>query len=109
MTKENMTQRLDRMLELLKAHPVPKEIQSYRRARIEGIIQRQWKKEELEDEKRRLSVVLYQEIKDFERKTGLKVTGIRIKRNKQGIESVVVKVEMLDIPCNEIIVTSPTG
>lgn len=88
--------RLDRILNLLKKHPVPKEIQSYRRARIEGIIQRQWKKEELADEKRRLSVGLCQEIKDFERKTGLKVTGLRIKRNKQGVESVFVKVETLE-------------
>jgi len=93
MAKENMTQRLDRMLELLKAHPVPREVQAYRHARIEGIIQRQWKNEELADEKRRLSVGLCQEIKDFERKTGLKVTGLRIKRNKQGVESVVIKVE----------------
>ena len=97
MKENNMPRRLDRILELLKTHPVPKEIQSYRRARIEGIIQRQWKKEELADEKRRLSVGLCQEIKDFERKTGLKVTGMRIKRNKQGVESVVVKVEMLDM------------
>jgi len=93
MAKENMTQRLDRMLELLKAHPVPREVQAYRHARIEGIIQRQWKNEELADEKRRLSVGLCQEIKDFERKTGLKVAGLRIKRNKQGVESVVIKVE----------------
>jgi len=39
-------------------------------------------------------VGLCQEIKDFERKTGLKVTGMKMKRNKQGLESVVVKVEM---------------
>jgi len=86
------------MLELLKAHPVPREVQAYRRARIAGIIQRQWKKEELADEQRRLSVGLCQEIKDFERKTGLKVKGLRVKRNKQGIESVVVKVDMTDQP-----------
>lgn len=96
MTTENGTQRLDRLLEFLKAHPVPREVQAYRRARIAGIIQRQWKKEELADEQRRLSVGLCQEIKDFERKTGLKVKGLRIKRNKQGIESVVVKVDTTD-------------
>jgi len=98
MATENVTQRLDRLLEFMKAHPVPREVQAYRHARIEGIIQRQWKKEELEDEKMRLSVGLCQEIKDFERKTGLKVTGMRIKRNKQEIESVIVKVEILDQP-----------
>jgi hypothetical protein len=96
MTTENGTQRLDRLLEFLKAHPVPREVQAYRRARIAGIIQRQWKKEELADEQRRLSVGLCQEIKDFERKTGLKVKGLRLKRNKQGIESVVVSVETTD-------------
>jgi len=96
MAAETLTPRLDRLLEFLKAHPVQREVQKYRRARIAGIIQRQWKKEELADEQRRLSVGLCQEIKDFERKTGLKVTGMRIKRNKLGIESVVVKVEMPD-------------
>jgi hypothetical protein len=95
MAAEN--KRLDRILEFLKTHPVQKEIQAYRRAKIEGIIQRQWKKEELAAEKRQLSVLLYQEIKDFERKTGLKLTGIRIKRNKQEVESVIVKVDMTDI------------
>ncbi len=94
MTRENGTQRLERLLEFLKAHPVPREVQAYRRARIAGIIQRQWKKEELADEQRRLSVGLCQEIKDFERKTGLRVKGLRIKRNKQGIASVIVNVEM---------------
>jgi len=86
--------RLDRILKFLIAHPVQREVQAYRRARIAGIVQRQWEKEELADEKRRLSVGLCQEIKDFERKTGLKVTGMKMKRNKQGLESVVVKVEM---------------
>lgn len=88
--------RLDRILKFLKAHPVPREVQAYRRARIAGIIQRQWKKEELADEKRRLEVGLFQEIKDFERKTGLRITGIRIRRKQQEINAVVVKVEMPD-------------
>ncbi len=86
--------RLDRILKFLKAHPVPREVQAYRRARIAGIIQRQWKKEELADEKRRLEVGLFQEIKDFERKTGLRITGIRIRRKQQEIDAIVVKVEM---------------
>jgi len=85
--------RLNRILEFLMAHPVQREVQAYRRARIEGIIQRQWEKEELADEKRRFCVGLCQDIRDFERKTGLKVAGLRIKRNKQGVESVVIKVE----------------
>jgi len=88
--------RLDRIIEFLKAHPVQREVQSYRRARIEGIIQRQWEKEELADEKRRFSVGLCQDIRDFERKTGLKIAGMKIKRDKQGVESVVVKVKMPD-------------
>ena len=88
--------RLDRILKFLKAHPVPREVQAYRRARIAGIIQRQWKKEELADEKKRLEVGLFQEIKDFERKTGLRITGIRIRRKQQEINAVVVKVEMPD-------------
>jgi len=86
--------RLNRILEFLMAHPVQREVQAYRRARIEGIIQRQWEKEELADEKRRFCVGLCQDIRDFERKTGLKVAGMKIKRDKQGIESVVVKVAM---------------
>jgi len=86
--------RLNRILEFLMAHPVQREVQAYRRARIEGIIQRQWEKEELADEKRRFCVGLCQDIRDFERKTGLKVAGMKIKRDKQGVESVVVKVAM---------------
>jgi hypothetical protein len=88
--------RLDRILEFLIAHPVQREVQAYRRTRVAGIIKRQWEKEELAAEKKRLSIGLSQEIKDFERKTGLKVTGLKIKHNKQGFESVVVKVEMLE-------------
>jgi hypothetical protein len=86
--------RLDRILEFLIAHPVQREIQTYRRARIEGIIQRQWAKEELANEQKRLGMLLSQEVRDFESKTGLKVTGMKIKRDKQGVESVVVKTEM---------------
>jgi len=86
--------RLNRILEFLMAHPVQREVQAYRRARIEGIIQRQWEKEELADEKRRFCVGLCQDILDFERKTGRKVAGMKIKRDKQGVESVVVKVAM---------------
>jgi len=89
--------RLDRILDFLIAHPVQREVQAYRRARIAGIVQRQWEKKELADEKRRLGVGLCQEIKDFERKTGLKVTGMRIKRNKQGLESVVVTTDVPEL------------
>jgi len=89
--------RLDRILDFLIAHPVQREVQAYRRARIAGIVQRQWEKKELADEKRRLGVGLCQEIKDFERKTGLKDTGMRIKRNKQGLESVVVTTDVPEL------------
>ncbi|OPY08948.1 MAG: hypothetical protein A4E66_01801 [Syntrophus sp. PtaB.Bin001] len=90
-------ERLDRILEFLIAHPVHREVQAYRRARIEGIIQRQWAKEELLNEQRRLGMLLSQEIRDFERKTGLKVKGMKIKRDRQGVESVVVRTEMPEL------------
>ncbi|ABC78943.1 hypothetical protein [Syntrophus aciditrophicus] len=90
--------RLDRILDFLIAHPVQREVQAYRRARIAGIIQRQWKKEELAEEKRRFCVGLCQDIRDFERKTGLKVKSVKIKRDKQGVESVMVKAEIQDRP-----------
>lgn len=44
---------------------------------------------DLSDAKRRLGVVLAQDIREFEKATGLEVTGIKIKRDEQGIESVV--------------------
>lgn len=48
------------------------------------------------DEKRGLSLRICQDIRDFERKTGMEVTGIKIKRDEQGIESVTVKIEIPD-------------
>jgi hypothetical protein len=51
---------------------------------------------ELADEKRRLSIKLFQEIRDFEQKTEVEVKSITVIRNKQGIESVTVKVEIPD-------------
>lgn len=51
---------------------------------------------DLLDEKRRLGVVLCQDIREFERKTGMEVTGIKIKRDEQGVESVTVKAEIPD-------------
>ena len=49
---------------------------------------------DLADEKRRSGVVICQHIREFERKTGMIVTGIKIKRDEMGIESVDVKVEL---------------
>lgn len=88
------TNRLDRMLEFLIAHPVQREIQAYRRVSLETIVQKHWAKEELADEKKRLAMALSQKIIDFENKTGLKVTGMKIRHDKQGFETVAVKAEM---------------
>ena len=56
---------------------------------------------DLADSKRRLGVVLCQDIREFEQKTGLEVTGIKIKRQDTAeslppIESVIVKVDVPD-------------
>jgi hypothetical protein len=51
---------------------------------------------DLFDEKRRLGVVLCQIIREFEQKTGMEVTGFKIKRDGQGIESLTVKAEIPD-------------
>jgi hypothetical protein len=82
------------MLEFLIAHPVQREIQAYRRVGLEAIVKEYRAEEELENEKKRLAMVLSQEIRDFESKTGLKVTAMKIRHDKQGFESVAVKAEM---------------
>ena len=51
---------------------------------------------DLADEKRTLGLVLCQAIREFEHKTGMEVTGFKIKRDEQGIESVTVKAELPD-------------
>ena len=53
-------------------------------------------KQDLADEKRRLNVQVAQSIREFEQKTGLEVTGIKIKRDEQGIESVSMSVTLPD-------------
>ena len=51
---------------------------------------------DLADARRRLGIMFCQDIRKFERKTGMEVIGIKIDRNEQGIESVTVKVELLN-------------
>jgi hypothetical protein len=51
---------------------------------------------DLADAKRGLGLRICQEIREFEQKTGMEVTGIGIRRDEQGIENVSVKVEMPD-------------
>jgi hypothetical protein len=51
---------------------------------------------QLFEERRRLNIRLFQEFRDFEIKTGMEITGMRINRDEQGIQSVAVKVEMPD-------------
>ena len=49
---------------------------------------------DIKDEKRRLGIVLCQDIREFEQKTGFEVKGIKIERDHTGIESVIPKVEI---------------
>lgn len=49
---------------------------------------------EIKELKRTLDLRLCQDIREFELQTGMEVTGIKIKRDEQGIESVSAKVEM---------------
>ena len=51
---------------------------------------------DIKDEKRKLGIVLCQDIREFEQRTGFEVSGIKIKRDDQGIDEVVVKVEVPD-------------
>jgi hypothetical protein len=52
---------------------------------------------DLADEKRRLEFRLCKEIREFEQKTEMQVTGIKFNRfDDQAIESVTLKVEMRD-------------
>lgn len=45
-------------------------------------------------EKKGLCFRICQEIREFEQKIGIEVADIKINRDEQGIESVVVKIEM---------------
>jgi hypothetical protein len=51
---------------------------------------------DLLDQKRGSGFVLCQDIREFEQKTGMEFTGIKIKRDEQGIESVTLKAEIPD-------------
>ena len=52
--------------------------------------------QDLTDYKRQLNVQVAQSIREFERKTGLQVVGIKIKRDQQGLESVSMSVTLPD-------------
>ena len=51
---------------------------------------------DIKDEKRKLGIVLCQDIREFEQKTGFEVSGIKITRDHTGIEAVIPKIEIPD-------------
>ena len=51
---------------------------------------------DIKDERRKLGIVLCQDIREFEQKTGMEVSGIKIIRDHTGIEAVNPKIEMPD-------------
>ncbi len=53
---------------------------------------------EMAEAKRSLGTSIMYKFREFEDKTGLIVTGIRIKRSEQWVESVTVNVDVPDLP-----------